>query len=266
MFAAALASLATDDVTLVYEKLGAWKAGACGQYRQIAVNIEAETALAASAFAGLLSSFVEEFARCPKPEEAWVAACRRHQFAGAVLPAPVPARLGRAIPIANYADIISRAGGSHLSPDQCEVLLREVSMAGPAPHRRLRAALQAAPIGRHVIWATFCAAHPGDCPFDHLPRTTEAVRTALGLGGYAETETLVLISYGSTLASGPLALHRPTIADAADYSWYRPAPPAATYGSTFPLPPNPSGIAPQPEVVHRETTGETLVFPVYLVT
>jgi hypothetical protein len=120
-------------------------------------------------------------------------------------------------------------------------------------------------LGRYVVWATFCSTNPDRAPFEFLPRTTDAIRTALGLGDCAEAEALVLVSYQTV---GPLAaieLFRPTVGDAGDYHWFRPHPdPLALYGMTRPLAPNLAGLAPQPEVVHGSVRGDTIVFPLYL--
>jgi hypothetical protein len=173
--------------------------------------------------------------------------------------------LGRALPIGHYAKIISDSASVHLTPDQCDALLREVAMAGTAVTPRKARTLRQALLGRYVLWATFCSAHPDDGPFEHLPRTTEAIRTALGLGACPVTETLVLVSYRRQGVHATLELFRPTIGEAEAYHYFRPHPdPAAQHGMTCPLMPNAGGLAPQPEVVHREIAGETLVFPLYL--
>jgi len=245
MLSATLPTLDASKRVLIQAQLAAWKAGAPGAYQQVAANIENETALSVALFADLLGTFVDELVRTPaEPERCWMVACHSHQFKGQAFPSPIPERLGRALPIGDYANRISQVDGVDMSPDQCQVLLREISMAGSSPPFRLTWPLLEAPIGGHVIWATFCAADTADCPFNHIPRTTAGVRTALGLGDYPATVTLVLLSYRSSGSSGTLELHRPTIAEAAEYSWYRPWPdPAAAHGMTGPLPPNPAGIA-----------------------
>jgi hypothetical protein len=218
-------------------------------------------------FAALLTDFAAEVARGSEPPETcWVQVCRlRHQFKGPRVPSPAPPVVGRAVPIVNYAKTISDSPGIHLSPDQCEVLLRKVAMAGSAVMSRDVRILRRALLGRYVLWATFCLSNPGDCPFEHLPCTTAAIRTALGLGACSETETLVLVSYQTQGTHMSIDLFRPTIGDAESYPWYRPHPaPTAAHGMTCPLAPNADGLNPQPEVVHREATGETLVFPLYL--
>ncbi|MDB6116793.1 MAG: hypothetical protein JWO08_574 [Verrucomicrobiaceae bacterium] len=263
MLLPALSSLGHAKSALIQSQLAAWNAGASDCYRQIAENIANETALSVAAFATLLDNFVNELALRPaEPEKCWEDACHANQWQGHSLSPPSPERLGRAIPINTYAEFVSKADGL-MSPDECGDFLRWAGMAGTVLAPSERRLLQKSLIGRFVIWATFYASSTTDCPFIHMPRTTEAVRTALGLGQCSETETLILLSYHR----GTLALYRPTVAEAAGYHWYRPrADPAATYGMSFPLTPNPSGLPSQPEVVHPETTGATLVFPVYLVT
>lgn len=66
--------------------------------------------------------------------------------------------------------------------------------------------------------------------------------------------------------SGSPPLHRPTVADAEDYPYYRPRPEAdASWGLTEPLSPNPDKLEPQPEVVMPETTSRGLRLPFYVV-
>ena len=264
-FSQAVSSVPLTAGTSFVASLTAWQSGSSAKWRQVAANIEAETALSVADFAALILDFASELATGKKPEDCWIDACRgRHKFKGARFPPPVPAVVGRAVPIVSHAKLISDSGVG-LSPDQCEALLRRVAMLGAAVTARDARILQQARLGRFVLWATFCLANSAACPFDHLPHTTEAIRIALGLGACAATETLVLVSYRTQGGAVVLELFRPTVCDAEDYHWYRPhSTPAAPHGMTCPLVPNPSNLAAQPEVVHRETTGETLVFPIYL--
>ena len=262
-------SLISVDITVrdtVVAQIALWETGGCPKWRRIAANIKAEVALSIPAMTELLIDFAGEMARNPaSPGASWIAACRKHQFKGCPVPPPLPPRLGRASPISDYAKTISGSPSITLSPNDCEELIRKIILAGTAPNPRESRILQKALLGRYVIWAAYRSQDPTQNPFDHLPKTTEAVRTALGLGECSETETLVLVSYQSHSSSGPLKLFRPTITEAGDYSWYAPNPDvAATHGLTAPLPPNLSGFPAMPEVIHGEINGETLVFPLYL--
>ena len=265
-FSQAFSAVAPAVGTSIRARLTAWQSGPSAQWRQVAANIEAETALSVGDFAALLTDFATELARGSEPPElCWIQACRlRNKFKGPRVPSPVPAVVGRAVPIVSHAKVISDSSVG-LSPDQCEALLRKVAITGALVTRRNIRILQQASLGRFVLWATFCSANPGDCPFTHLPRTTDAIRTALGLGECAVTETLVLVSYRTHGGPATLELFRPTVSDAESYHWYRPhSTAAAPHGMTCPLMPNATNLAAQPEVVHREATGETLLFPIYL--
>ena len=266
MFSAALTSLDATISAVVVAQLAAWESGTCFKWRRVAANIKSEVALSTSDFTSLLSDFAEELAKDPaNPDSSWVSSCRKHQFKGSLMPHPLPELLGRASPIGGYAKIISGSPAVSLTPDECEALLRKIILAGDAPNLREARILKHARLGRHVIWAAFSATHPHESPFDRIPKTTEAVRTALGLGECSETETLVLVCYRSTGSSGSFELFRPTIGEAGNYCWYRPNPdPTAPHGLTAPLAPNPTGLPPTPEVVHREINGDTLTFPLYL--
>ena len=265
-FPQAVAAVSATGGAIALARLDAWRSGAVDQWRQVVANIEAETALSVDDLVALLTDFASELTRgLQPPHTCWIQVCWRHQFKGPRVPSPSPAIVGRATPIGGHAKVVSDSPGASLSPDQCEALLRKVAMAGAAAMPRDMRVLCGASLGSYVLWATFCSAKPGDCPFEHLPRTTDAIRTALGLGECAETETLVLVSYETQGSHAALELFRPTIADAGGYHWYRPHPlPAAPHGLTCPLMPNAGGLAPQPEVVHRPATGERLVFPIYL--
>jgi len=266
MYSETISALDDNERQLVVEQMGAWASGACERWRRIVGNVQGETALSLDAFGKLLRDFCSELSRGSKTAEAaWVDACRAHQFEGPVLPPPSPERLGRATPLSSYAAVVSDSPGVGLSPDRCEKLIRKIHIDGTSASPRERRTLQRARLGRHVIWATFHQPAPDHCPFDHLPRTTEAIRTALGLGECSETETLVLLSYRSGGSWGMLELYRPTVAEAGTYCWYCPVSDGtASTGMTRPLDPNPQSLAPQPEVVHREIAGESLVFPLYL--
>jgi hypothetical protein len=96
-----------------------------------------------------------------------------------------------------------------------------------------------------------------------MARTRAVVRNCLGLGWCGDTEVLVLLSYDRPA----VPLHRPTIGDAAAYSWFRPrADPDAAHGLTEPLDPTAPGVSAHPEVVHEVTSSATLRVPVHLAT
>lgn len=266
MYSAAVNSLDATLSGAVVSQLTTWESGSCPKWRRVAANIQSEVALSISDFAALLGDFAAEMTTDPaNPETAWVTACRKHHFKGSLVPQPLPHSLGRAAPIGGYAKIISGSPTVSLTPDQCEALLRKIILAGGTPNAREARLMRQARLGRYVIWAAFDGTDSSENPFNRIPKTTEAVRTALGLGECSETETLVLVCYRSTGVSGFIELFRPTIGEAGSYCWYCPNPDSsAPHGLTEPLSPNPTGLCPMPEVVHREINGDTLTFPLYL--
>lgn len=103
-------------------------------------------------------------------------------------------------------------------------------------------------------------------PFAGLPRDTSSIRIALGLGAEDSTRPFLLLNYEAGDESS-LSLHRPTIADAGTYSYFRPvSDPAAKCGLTHPLSPNPRRLKGRPEVVHKQISGKSMVFPYSLTT
>jgi hypothetical protein len=122
--------------------------------------------------------------------------------------------------------------------------------------------LRAAPLGRYLVWATFDVTDPTNDPFDSLPKSHVGICSALGLGHFkAALETLIVLVWDHAESGSP-DLHRPTVADAEDFAYYRPCPIADNpWGFTGPLPPNVDGIPPQPEVVMAEIDGRGLLLP-----
>lgn len=264
MFAGALDSLDATDRDLIIGQLDGWANGSCSKSSQVAANIRAETALSTDSFLALLRDFCGELKGDPAdPRAGWKNACRKHKYAGAPVPPPGPARLGRALPIGQYAKLLAPKVG--LTDAKAEDMIRKIILAGPSPVAREARLLRKGPLGRFLIWATFRNGDSDADPFEHLPKRTEAIRTALGLGECPETETLVLVTWRREGPLATLAIYRPTVADAEMYSWYRPvADPTSPWGSTAPLSPNPASLPACPEVVHEVIAGETLVFPVCL--
>jgi hypothetical protein len=121
--------------------------------------------------------------------------------------------------------------------------------------------LYAAPLGKHIVWATFDSAHNDADPFERLPTTHAGICTALGLGHATPDDTLIVLVW-SHVDSGSPPLHRPTVADAENYPYYRPCAEAdALWGLTEPLSPNPDGLLPQAEVVMPKISSQGLRLP-----
>ena len=119
--------------------------------------------------------------------------------------------------------------------------------------------MRLAPLGNYLVWATFNANNPATDPFNHLPTSHGGICTALGLGW---ANAILILLVWSHAGSGSPSLHRPTVADAEVYPFYRPHRDAsAPWGFTCPLPPNPGGLQPQPELVMPETTSQGLRLP-----
>ena len=256
----ALADLEPDATLAVEDALVAWATDdTLGQVRQ---NVADETALATSDFASLLRSFAEQLASGSSTMGSWLTACRAHKLKGRLIPdADCPVVLGRAKGLEDHANSMAKAsrGRGDLTKEQAKKLL--IKHSGSPKPIGLDSFLRDAPLGRYIVWAVFNPDDPHANPFDRLPRSHEAIRTALGLGHYTPADTLIVL-FWSHVDSGSPPLHRPSVADAEDYSYYRPRPDAdALWGLTEPLPPNPDGLQPQPEVVMPDTTSQGLRFP-----
>lgn len=254
----ALADSGPDTTRAVELTFNAWSPD--GKLGRVSQNVAGETALGTAGFAGLLSLFAAQLTSGEIPVNAWRNACRGHKLQGRQIPAAdCPAVLGRAKGLDDHAVSVAKASrGTLTSSEAKKLLLKHSGSLDPAG---LDACLRDAPLGNHVVWATFDSADPDANPFDRLPNSREGICTALGLGHFTTGDTLIVLAWNH-VDSGSPPLHRPTVADAEDYPYYRPRPEAdAPRGLTEPLPPNPNGIPPQPEVVMPETTGRGLRLP-----
>jgi hypothetical protein len=194
------------------------------------------------------------------PVAAWQSACRQHKLRGPELPAAdCPAVLGRARNLNDHAASLAKASVVALTANEAKKLLLKCS--GSLKPHALDTFLRATPLGNYFVWATFDALNPRADPFDRFPHSHEALCTALGLGHFTAEDTLIVLVWDH-VDSGSPPLHRPTVADAEDSAYYRPRHDAdAPWGLTEPLPPNPDGLQPQPEVVMPETSSQGLRLP-----
>lgn len=265
-FSAALGAVSPAFRTRVEAQLGAWRGGTDG-WVQVAANIEHETALRIADFTSLLEAFGKALVTGEAAPRAWQQACWAHQFRGALMPtASVPAVLGRAIAVKYYADQVASGSAGQLTAVAAEKLLQRYAGKAPLPARVDRQLRQAF-VGRYVVWATFSAITPGVNPFDGLSHTTQDILTAFGLGHISSAVALALIAYRPSTPTTSPPVHRPTVAEAGDFAYYRPWPdPSHSHGYTSPLPPNTAGLAAQPEVVHPELRGAGLLLPYHLTT
>jgi hypothetical protein len=252
----ALAVLPSGSSIAIQAGLGTWVRDP--DLSQVGQNICDETALAAADFENLLSSFATELAGGIPCKASWIAACRAHKRRGRQLPdADCPSMLGRARSLDDHANSVAKASGGVLTPAEAKRSL--LKHAGGPLALALESFMRLAPLGNHLVWATFNASSPATDPFDQLPTAHGGICTALGLG-WADA-TLILLVWSHVDCGSP-PLHRPTVADAEVYPFYRPHPDAsAPWGFTCPLPPNPGGLQPQPELVMPETTSQGLRLP-----
>lgn len=252
-----LDGLAADPKRAIEDVLVAWSTDAA--FVQVSWNITNETALAAPDFSSLLDSFASRLTAGSSPKDSWLAACRAHKLKGSQLPVTVcPEILGRAKGLEDHAVWVAKASGGGLTPAEAKRLL--IKYSGAHNPTMLHPFLRETPLGKYnLVWATFDQTDPNANPFARLPVSRDAICAALGLGGI--TDTLILLVWNHADSGSP-PLHRPTVADAEDYRFYRPRPDArAFWGLTEPLPPNPDGLAPQPEVVMPDPTSRGLRLP-----
>jgi hypothetical protein len=246
----ALDGLGPDSKRAVEDTFLAWSGEAI--LGQVSRNVGDETALAAADFLSLLTAFATELANGIPPQMSWISACRNHKLRGRQISnAQSPAILGRARSLEDHAKSVAKASFGSLTPQEAKKhLLKHSGSPNPVSFEPF---LRAAALGNYFVWATFNPDNPHGNPFDRLPNTRVGVCTALGLGGPIFNETLVLLVWNHADSGSP-PLHRPTVADAEDYPYYRPcAHVGALWGLTEPLQPNPDGLQPQPEVVMPET-------------
>ncbi len=253
----ALSSLPTGSVTAVQAAFATWSTDAILQ--QVALNISDERALAVTDFASLLTSFVNGLAMRP-PLDSWFIACRAHKRRGRQIPVGnCPVVLCSAKGLDDHAASVATMSGGLLTKMEAKRQLLKHS-GSPVP-AAFESFLRASFLGNYnLVWATFDSASTSSNPFNRLPATHGGICTALGLGG-SVSETLIILVWNHA-ASGSPPIHRPTVADAEAYQYYRPnADAVALWGLTAPLPPNTTGLSPQPEVVMTDPTCRGLLLP-----
>jgi hypothetical protein len=260
-YQSALERLSADSREIVERVMAAWHNVPGADGAQLARNIEAESGLAVACFAELLTQFAAELGRTGAPEDAWKAACENRILMGKVVPDTLrPQVLGRAEKLPSYVRRLAVTG--HQSAIRHAIVKHSGRIDPPAALART---MTAAPLGgSDPVWGTFESSSRDD-PFFGIPADTASIRTALGLGFAREdAEPFVLLRWRTEPPAG-VSLHRPTIADAGTYHYFRPNPDQASpYGKTHPLLPNPDGLDGCPEVVQRKITGNSLVFPYHL--
>jgi hypothetical protein len=228
---------------------------------QLQANIGNETALAVNDFVDVLRLFSDTCVKSTVMNattafDAWQTACWAHSRRGKVVPdAHLPIVLGRCKTLAAHASDLFSIPDSDFNVDEAENLLRTHSKSNnPVGFvDSLREAL----LGKYTLWATFDETDTTKNPFLRLPQTHAGICAALGL---QISEAIVVLAWNH-LVSGAPPLHRPTIADAAENTLFRPHHDAAShYGYTGPLTHIPA-LDPQPEVVLDKITCKGLILP-----
>lgn len=230
---------------------------------QVKANIENETALDAADFSALLAAFAAQLASGIAANDAWGVTCRAFQLRGKALsPAQCPTILGKVKPLHDHATHVHKASSGKLTPAIAEKLIRKHANQKdlPASGQILRQAV----LGDYLIWATFKVSDSSSHPYPHLPQTHAGILAALGLGCSSSTDPIVFLAWDHHMAGTP-PLHRPTIADAGNYHFFRPHADAhAWHGWTEPLPHPPAAVFPQPEIVLGKITCAGLTLPFHV--
>ena len=254
----ALAKLKPDALLEIERVFAEWSIDATlGQVRQ---NVVDEAALATDDFTSLLNSFAAQLANGRSPKVSWLTGCRGHKLKGyLLLDTECPAILGRSKGLEDHAASIAKASRGDLTKEQArKLLLKHADSHNPIGFESF---LREALLGNFLIWAFFDSANPNRNPFDQLPNSHAAICTSLGLGHFTTADTLIALVW-SHVDSGSPPLHRPTIADAEVYPYFRPHADAKIHwGLTKPLSPNPDKLQPQPEVVMPKITSRGLQLP-----
>ncbi|WP_338844805.1 hypothetical protein V8J88_14250 [Massilia sp. W12] len=224
---------------------------------QLQANAHSENVLPSSDFISLLQRFADELgASAPDPsqaKQAWCAACYAHGRRGRVMPtATAPIMLGRVNTVKNQARWINQSPASKFNADEAKEFLLDEEHDPD-----FIAALRQASLGKYNLWATFDERDSARNPFTGLPQNYAGITAALGLN---MTEPIITLVWEHRLAGAP-ALHRPTIADAAENPLFRPHGDAdAFWGYTYPRP-YATPLPPMPEVVLQEISGAGLQLP-----
>jgi hypothetical protein len=256
--------LPESDRALIDACLTTWSADP--EWRYVADNLRSECALALDDFEQLLRDLAAEL-RSIDPQgrldadawrTLWQRACKPYEFRGRpVANERRPATLGRAWSVGSLARSVTRA--TRL-PERAARRLLDKHLATIPPPPQLRANLEVTPLGGALIWATLDPDDAARDPFDRLPATAAAVQCALGLGCHPAGEAIVALTYSTAPPAHGLPLHRPTVADANSYFYYRPYDdPTLPWGFTAPLDPNPHGLHGMPEIVHGQIKGDALL-------
>jgi hypothetical protein len=219
-------------------------------------NLFTESRLPSVSALDILNSLLGCVCELGELKNAYQDACHRHILKGPHMKGRRPRVLGRAIAREQFKDMLIKLGVfvSAASADAFFRRLRRMSLS------KQKRRLHRIPLGRHVVWATFCADDRKADPFSRLPNDANQIQDALGFPLESRGDDVFLFTYSAT---NSVTLLFPTIADAEWNGVFCPAPddPKVEYGLTRPSEENPL-LACQPEVVHHDrVTCACLVTP-----
>ena len=139
----------------------------------------------------------------------------------------------------------------------------ETEAAAPAYLKGYFRAIRETPLGKKAVFATFAKpVSAGQRPWNLPISDANTIRSTIALGEDPENQDYILFAYRLPDSVVPLV---PTTASPGWFyqRWFRPNINAASdlHGWTEPLK---SGFTPQPEIVHEEIPGATVVFPIHI--
>jgi hypothetical protein len=239
--------------------LADWKSRSDGIHDQMAANIENECSFHTDSFAELLTRAAASWSSDERlfDKGKFDLICRGFKMCGPRLRSPKPKWLGRAETIENF--VRRRKDADPGIPEEDivgDLGLSSGSSAGQAAQAaasfllRVEVEPHAVASPRGILFATFPVDRVSH-PFDGDMRKREVLVNSIGLGYILGSQWLVAVIYEPALS---MILRLPTVGDAGDYPYFRPAARIAKrrpqHGSTFTLRPSEPGDA-QPEVVHE---------------
>lgn len=255
----ALAKLAPGDQRQLHEKL-LILATHSGIGHSAADNIYLESRLPEAAWDALVAALQSVGADPTEIRDAITSCVRAWTLNGPVLARPHPVTLGRAATADRFCQQQLVSSGRYSSISSAR---RALTYLLGKPPRTAAKIWRTVHLGAHLMWSTFDS-ESGGGPFDSLPHSARIIRGRLGLSKN-QRGALLLIEYTLPKHVSPLF---PTVAEAyAGTEWnyfFRPAPPAASYGLSMPWLEF-EVEEPCPEVVHAVVSTVQLSGPLKLV-
>jgi hypothetical protein len=256
IFHDALATLGTPQQAEVRRRL-TLIAGGGRTGSHVEQNMFTESRLPLASAVDILNSLLGCLCQPGELEHAYKEACHRNILKGPRMKGRRPRVLGRAIARRRFEDLLIK-GGVFASAASAESFFRRLR---GIPLSKQKRRLHRIPLGRKVVWTTFCADDRTVNPFSRLPNDAAQIQDALGFPLESRDDDLFLFAYE---APDSVSLLFPTVADAGWNDVFSPAPDDANIesGLTRPSRDDPA-FACQPEVVHHDQlTCFCLVAPV----